>query len=148
MDVSQKIKLRRLSMKKLPAIGVAVLFLIQPVWAAAAKPGDQIRETIDKVLAIVKDPRFKQNKEERRDKLIEVIRPRFDFGEMAKRSLGPHWQRRSPEEQKQFTELFTSLLEDTYIDKVASYNGEKVRYVKENQDDGNGEVDTKIIDTK
>ena len=123
---------------------------MQPVSAAAAASGDRIRETVDKLLTILKDPQLKgeSKKTERRQKLKEVIGERFDFPEMAKRSLGSEWRRRSPEEQKEFVRLFTELLEQAYLDKIESYNGEKVQYLKEREDKDNAEVATKIIDNK
>jgi len=137
-------------MKTLSTVGLAILLLVQPVWLAAGVPGDQVRQTTDKVLAILKDPQLKgeSKKNERRDKLKELIYQRFDFTEMARRSLGSEWRRRSAEEQKEFVKLFTGLLERAYLDNIESYNGEKFRYLKEQEDNNHAEVDTKIIDNK
>lgn len=65
---------------------------------------------------------------------------------MAKRSLGSEWRRRSPEEQKEFVKLFTGLLEQAYLDQIESYSGEKVHYLKDQEDDNYAEVDTKIVE--
>jgi phospholipid transport system substrate-binding protein len=137
-------------MKTLSTVGLAILLLVQSVWVAAGVPGDQVRQTADKVLAILKDPQLKgeSKKNERREKLREVIYQRFDFTEMARRSLGSEWRRRSAEEQKEFVKLFTGLLERAYLDNIESYNGEKFRYLKEQEDNNHAEVDTKIIDNK
>ena len=69
---------------------------MQPVWVAAGVSGNQVRQSTDKLLAILKDSQLKgeSKKNERRDKLKEVIYQRFDFTEMAKRSLGSEWQPR------------------------------------------------------
>ena len=137
-------------MKTLSTVGLAILLLVQPVWAAAGVPGDQVRQTTDKLLAILKDPQLKgeSKKNERRDKLKEVIYQRFDFTEMARRSLGSEWRRRSPEEQREFVKLFTGLLERAYLDNIESYNGEKFRYLKEQEDNNHAQVDTKITGNK
>ena len=138
-------------MKTLSTVGLGMLLLLmQSVWAAAGVPGDQVRQTADKLLAILKDPQLKgESKEsERRDKLKEVLYQRFDFTEMAKRSLGSEWRRRSPEEQKEFVKLFTDLLERAYLDQIESYNGEKFQYLTEREDNNYAKVDTKIIDNK
>src|SRR6266478_4494624 len=105
-------------MKTLSTVGLTILLLVQPVWVAAGVPGDQVRQSADKLLAILKDPQLKgeSKKNERRDKLKEVIYQRFDFTEMARRSLGSEWRRRSPEEQREFVKLFTGLLEQAYLD--------------------------------
>ncbi|HEY7319210.1 MAG TPA: ABC transporter substrate-binding protein [Candidatus Binatia bacterium] len=139
-------------MKTLSTVGLGMLLLLMgSVWAGAGVPGDQVRQTTDKFLAILKDPQLKgeSKKNERRGKLKEVLYQRFDFTEMAKRSLGSEWRRRSPEEQKEFVKLFTDLLERAYLDKIESYNGENIQYLKERADDNNyAQVDTKIIDNK
>ena len=57
-------------------------------------------------------------KEERRRRLRQVIYPRFDFAEMARRSLGPTWRRVSPEEQQEFVRLFTDLLAESYVNNI------------------------------
>ena len=137
-------------MKTLSTVGLAILLLVQPVGVAAGVPGDEVRQTADKLLAILKDPQLKgeSKKNERRNKLKEVIYQRFDFTEMARRSLGSEWRRRSPEEQKEFVKLFTGLLERAYLDNIESYDGEKFRYLKEQEDNNQAQVDTKIIGNK
>jgi phospholipid transport system substrate-binding protein len=137
-------------MKTLSTVGLAILLLVQPVWVAAGVPGDQVRQSVDKLLAILKDPQLKgdSKKNERRDKLKEVIYQRFDFTEMARRSLGSEWRRHSPEEQREFVKLFTGLLEQAYLDNIESYNGEKFRYLKEQEDNNHAQVDTKITGNK
>jgi phospholipid transport system substrate-binding protein len=138
------------AMKALAAIGLGILLLMQPVRVAAGTPGDQVRQTTDKLLVILKDPRLKGegSKNERREKLKEVIYQRFDFTEMARRSLGSEWRRRTPDEQKEFVKLFTDVLERTYLDQIESYSGEKIQYLKEREDGNQAEVATKIVDNK
>jgi phospholipid transport system substrate-binding protein len=87
-------------------------------------------------------------KTERRDQLRQVISARFDFNEMAKRALGQHWQRRSAEQQRQFVQLFTDLLERSYADQIESFNGEKIVYGREKEEQDDAEVDTKIVTKK
>jgi len=126
---------------KLVALLVGILCLQFSGLAAAGLPTDQTRETVDKVLSIL---RSGANGDQRRQQLRDTINPRFDFSEMAKRSLGPHWSRRSPQEQQEFVKLFTDLLENSYVDKIEGYNGEKVLYSREQVDGDNAEVFTKI----
>jgi len=49
------------------------------------------------------------------------------------------------EQQEEFVRLFTRLLEDSYLDKIEYYQGEKVRYGRESQDNDYAQVDTRII---
>ena len=127
----------------LSLVGVIYLFVALPL--SAGVPSDQTRATIEKVLSILKDPAAKS---ERRERLRQVIYPSFDFAEMAKRSLGTHWQRRNPAEQQEFVKLFTDLVESSYVDAIESYNGEKVVVSNEKQDKEFAEVNTKIVTKK
>jgi phospholipid transport system substrate-binding protein len=127
-----------------------VLLLISTEFVIAGPAGEQVKQTVDRVVAIVADPALKgeAKQQERRRKLKEILYARFDFNEMAKRSLGSHWQKRTPEEQKEFVQLFTEVLESAYLDKLESYKGEKVRYLNERQEADFAEVSTKVIDGK
>jgi phospholipid transport system substrate-binding protein len=83
---------------------------------------------------------------ERKAKIREVILQRFNFEEMAKRSLGRHWQKRTPEEQQEFVQLFTDLLENSYIDKIERSEGkENINYTEETIEDSNASVRTAIV---
>ena len=118
--------------------------------ATAGVPTDQIRATVDRVLLILHDPKLNSTgaKEVRRTELRKTIFPRFDFEEMAKRSLGAEWRRRTPAEQKEFVRLFTELLKDSYVDSIESYRGNKVTYRRESQDGAYANVGTQIIDAQ
>jgi phospholipid transport system substrate-binding protein len=67
---------------------------------------------------------------------------------MAKQTLGRHWNQRTPTERSQFTDLFASLLDNSYISKIESYNNEKILYVKETIDGKYAEVKSKVITEK
>ena len=131
------------------AMGTLVLTVgpALPKEARAGVPTDQLRATVDRVLMILRDPKLKSvdANEARRAELRNAIFPRFDFEEMAKRSLGAEWRRRSPAEQKEFVRLFTELLKDSYVDSIEAYHGDKVLYRGESQDNGYAEVNTTVI---
>ena len=63
------------------ALGILVLLSAGPVVAGEAN--DQLKQSVDKVLAILNDPTLKGtgNSQERRQKLKEVVYSRFDFNE-------------------------------------------------------------------
>jgi len=130
---------------KLSWLLVGILCLQFPGLAAAGLPTDQTRETVDKVLGILQSG---AKGDQRRQQLRDTIYPRFDFPEMAKRSLGSHWSRRTPQEQQEFTKVFTGLLESSYVDKIETFNGEKVLYAREQVAGNNAEVFTKVVTKK
>jgi phospholipid transport system substrate-binding protein len=134
-------------MRKMLTAAALVLALVwQPLLAAAASPGEEVRASVEKFLAILKDPRLQDKPEERRKEIKDVIRERFDFTEMARRSLGPEWRRHTPEEHKEFVRLFTDLLERAYIRTVEDIRD--VRYRSERVDGDNAEVRTTVTDNK
>jgi len=127
-----------------------ILYFLVPAPVIAGAPTDQTRDCVDKILAILKNPELRSDgrKKERRERLRAIIYPRFDFAEMARRSLGSHWSRRPPQEQQQFVKLFTELLENSYVEKIESYNGETVSYLREKRDKDHAEVLTNIVTAK
>src|SRR5678815_583440 len=112
---------------------LAVLLSTLPNGAEAGVPTEQVRQTADKVLQVLQDPQLKSssNTGQRREQLTQILANRFDFTEMAKRSLGANWQKGSASEQQQFVRLFTNLLESSYIGQIESYSGEKIVYGRE-----------------
>ena len=125
--------------------------LVCAAWASAQEGATaQVKETIDRVLAILRDPALKgPDKEElRRKKLKDAIYPRFDFSEMAKRSLATHWRDRSQKEREEFVNLFADLLEQSYHKKLESYTDQEIIYAKEQIEDKFGLVATKIVSQK
>ena len=137
---------------RVASISVLILLscLLLPAASSAGGPTEQVRATVDKVLAIVRspNPKSKAQIDAQRTQLLEVIFPRFDFTEMAKRSLGPHWARRTPEEQREFVGIFAALMGRTYADNIESYSSQNVLYTREVQDKDYAEVDTKIVADK
>ncbi len=125
---------------------LAAVFLLLPS-VVFASVTDEVRQVVDKVLAIVTDKEMKkpQNEGKRRAALDRAISPIFDYAEMGKLSLGVHWRGRTPAEQKEFVGLFKTLLDNSYAGKIESYNNEKIVYLKENVEEDNAEVKSKII---
>ena len=134
-------------------IGITLLALwavcgFDPVWAGV--PTEKVKETTDKILAIVSDPALKDPAKEaqRRECIRKAVDELCDWEEMSRRSMGRHWAQRSEQEKKEFVRLFGQLLERTYIDKVESYSGEKVNYLGERVDGDYAEVEVKIVTKK
>jgi phospholipid transport system substrate-binding protein len=129
-------------------VGGEILGLTATAWAGA--PTDAVKKSVDEVIRILEDPAWKkpEKKQERRKLLEQTISQRFNFAEMAKRSLGAEWAKRTPEEQKEFAGNFQTLLANTYIGRIDAYSGEKVQYLKELNDGEYAEVYTKIDDGK
>jgi phospholipid transport system substrate-binding protein len=98
--------------------------------AWAGPPTDDLREGVDRVGKILKDPELAGDKraDERRVAISTAADKIFDFAETAKRALGQHWAPRTPAEREEFVRLFTELFHRTYVSKVDQFNSEmKIR---------------------
>jgi len=124
-----------------------IVHLVIPSKSLGGVATDQIKVTVDKALLVLKDPRLKPatKAKERRDQLKQILFARFDFTEMARRSLGSNWRRRTPKEQDEFVRLFTDLLERAYSETIEAYTDEKIVYLGEKLDGNYAEVKSKII---
>jgi phospholipid transport system substrate-binding protein len=115
--------------------------------AAAGAPSDQLKTQIDRVLKTLEDPELKKEGKarERRAAVRKIANDIFDFGETARRSLGRHWQPRTPAERDEFVQLFSDLLERSYISKVELYGGEKIQYQGDTIEGDQAKVQTKLL---
>ncbi len=124
-----------------------VLVLLTPLRSEAEGPTELVSDVIEKAIQILNDPKLGGNhrKGERLSLLREAVYSVFDFPEMARRSLGLHWRQRTPEEREEFVTIFTKLLEQTYANKIESYDDEKVVYTREAIDQGYAKVGSNIV---
>ncbi len=137
-------------MRKILIFFILIAFTLPNFAFATLSPMEQIKITVDKVISILKDPKYKvkSKAQQRRALLRQEIGKVFDFEEMSKRSLGVYWRERTPQERKEFVELYRDLLERSYADKIESYTNEEVIYLEEKIENGTyAYVRTKIITT-
>lgn len=122
-----------------------VLLAAGPVWAG--EPTQRLKETTDRIIAILGDPALKgPEKEAERNRLIrQIVDQRFEWEEMSRRTLARHWAKRSEGERKEFVQLFGRLLERTYRHKVDDYSGEEVLYDEELSEGPYSLVKTRIV---
>jgi len=129
-------------LKRILLVLTASIFMVS---VASATPTEDVKKTVDEVVHIVADKEMKKNDVKRRHALKKAISVIFDYNEMAKRSLGKHWNVRTAAEKKQFAELFATLLENSYAGKIESYNNEKIVYIKDIVDGEYAEVKSKVV---
>ena len=122
----------------------SLLLVGHAIRAEAGEPLDKIRVTVDDVMDVIANKNL--DEQQRRTQIRQAVLKRFGFDEMAQRSLAQHWRTLTPQQQKEFVELFTDLLERSYINRIASYRGGRqgVRYTKEDISGDNATVDTEI----
>jgi phospholipid transport system substrate-binding protein len=129
----------------LVSVLVGSLLLAGPLrWAEAGEPQEKVKGTVDEVVAILANHTLPPP--ERRTKIRQAVLQRFGFEEMAQRTLAQHWRTLTPPQRQEFVELFTDLLEGSYVNRMLNANPESrsVRYVKETIDQDQAVVHTEI----
>ena len=139
-----------MTLRIMPGLVAALLMLtvLTPDRAAwAGPPSDQLRTQIDRVIKVLEDPELKKegHVKDRRAAVRKIANDIFDFSETARRSLGRHWQGRTDAERNEFVQLFSDLLERSYISKIETYGGEKIAYLGDNIDGDQARVQTKLV---
>ncbi len=126
---------------------VGIMLLLPPSPIRAGEPTEEIRAAIEKGLAILNDESLGTNgKNAHMERIRDIVRPLFNFKEMARRSLGRHWRDMPPEDRTEFVTVFADLLEMTYAEKIDLYKGGEVSFVREVVDEDYARVDSKVKD--
>ena len=114
---------------------------------AADSPTQAIKGTTDTLLAVLEDPQFSpvEKVAERRARLQDIVITRFDYNEMARRTLAKHWKERSAKERHEFTSLLSKLLTNSYITIIESRTDEQVNYLDETIKKDFARVRTEIV---
>lgn len=102
---------------------------------AQGEPKGKLETSVQQAIAILKDPELAvpARREERREMLRRVIYQEFDFTRMSQSAVGRVWVKFSPGQQQRFVVLFKQLLENTYMNMIERYDGERVEFIKEVQ---------------
>lgn len=112
---------------------------------AENSPTDDIRASVDAIIAILKNEQLDQAG--KRAEIKAVVNKRFDFRAMSQRTLATNWKKTTDEEKNRFVDLFSQLIENSYVGKLDSYTNEKVNYTGEKVDGRKAVVETVIITT-
>ena len=126
---------------------VLVLVLSSALDASAGPPTDQFREGVERVFQTLRDPELKgeANATRRWATVAKMSEQIFDFGETAKRSLGQHWDARTPAERAEYVRLFTDLIQRSYVSRVDRYGAEKMAFRGETIDGNQAVVRTALL---
>jgi len=111
---------------------------------AVENPKAQLQGTMERVMAVTRTFRNATDFTDNKDRLRQIILPRFDFSEMARRSLGNRWSTLAGRENE-FVAAFVQFAEASYMNALGSYRGEKMTYGREQVDENFAEVDTQVL---
>jgi phospholipid transport system substrate-binding protein len=136
-------KLTHVSMVKF--FGLIVLALLMFASSATAEgPKEQLQDTIDGIIRVLKTIRTPADIDRNRKSIRQLLLTRFDFAAMAQRSLGNRWNDLRGNQQE-FVSVFTDFVEHGYMSTLGSYRGEKVVYDQDWVNGESAEVDTRVV---
>ncbi len=93
------------------AITLSGLLVACAVQAAETPPDALVRQTVDEVMAVIKQSKDKRTLHDLAEK---KVLPKFDFREMTILAVGKHWRQASEAQRKALENGFRSLLVSTY----------------------------------
>lgn len=135
------------SVISLKSVLAAIAMLFSATAWAAEDPKTVIEDTVNgiiKVLEARKDVTILTESD--REKIRKVVTGRFDYREMAMRSLGQTWNDINESDRAYFTDLFRKLLERSYGNRLASFRNQKVVYGDAEYKGDKSRVQTTVID--
>ena len=124
------------------ALAAVAAFAIAPS-APGPGPRDVVSETVDDVLAVLKDASLAP--EARRERIVEIAYARFDFPTMSKLVLAKYWKRFDAAQREAFLKEFKDFLAHRYGDRIDRYEQERVEIVGERSaKGGDAIIETRI----
>lgn len=130
----------------------AAWFLVAAAFAGSGPaPREVVQATVTRIIAVLQEQPDVERMprgdylEKRRAEMRRIATEIFDFEEMARRALGRHWTARTRAEQTEFVDLFTDVLEHSYVGRIEAYAGERILYLGEIVDGNYATVRSRII---
>jgi phospholipid transport system substrate-binding protein len=123
---------------------VSFVFLLLWPWNtwATESPLELVRLTTERAVPVLQNP----SPQERGGKFWEIVLPRFDTQEIAKRCLSAHWTELTDEQRKEFVQLFIELVKRSYQGTLERHaTGAQFFFDQERIDGDFAEVDTRIL---
>lgn len=139
--------------KKLFAVMVAVgSFAFSQHALAQETPDALVKRISQEVLDLVKaDKEIQAGNQKRVLDLVEArILPHVDFQRMTSLAASRHWRDATPEQQKQLTNEFRSLLVYTYSGAISQIKDQKVEFkpMRGDPSDTDAEVRSQVVQTR
>ena len=135
-------------LKKRLAGCMLVMMLLMSVPAYAGAPMSAVENTVNRVLDVLRDPKLKgpTAKPAKTEKLRVIYKDMFDEMEFSRRTLTRNWNKFTPEQRREFVDLFEQVLEKTYLDRILEYSNEKIVFYKESMiADDKAEIQSRVI---
>ncbi len=121
-----------------------VLFFVAATYSfAIPAPQTQVEEMVNSVLNVLK--RTDLTAEQKKEQVSGMVQSYLNMQSMARRTLGPYWDKATEEQRKQFSDLFVQVLEGTYLNRVGDYSDGQVKFLKQRVKGTKAIIDTVIV---
>jgi len=111
---------------------------------ASSGPKEQVQQTVEAILTVLRSA--DADEEQKRQQISALVRKRFDYQTMSQGVLGRNWRVTGEQQRSKFVDLFSTLLEETYLGRIRSYKGQEIIYADAQIRKNRAEVDTFIKD--
>ena len=135
-------------MKRLLVGFILLALLIIPLHVRAGVPFDTVKGHVNEVLRVLRDPALQEeaNEEAKQEQIEAIADEMFDYVALSRLTLSRNWKKFNSDQKKEFVQLYRSILEKAYMDRILSYTDEKVTFGKETMlSEKKAEVQTHII---
>ena len=135
-------------MKRLLVGFILLVLLIIPLHVRAGVPFDTVKGHVNEVLRVLRDPALQgeANEEAKQEQIEAIADEMFDYVALSRLTLSRNWKKFNSDQKKEFVQLYRSILEKAYMDRILSYTDEKVTFGKETMlSEKKAEVQTHII---
>ena len=132
-------------------LGILCLALPLSLEAREGQPVERVRDTLETALRILNDPALQGPEKDvaRKQEVRKLIADRFNYPEMAERSLNTHWEKLTREQRQEFVALFGELFERSYSRMVLqSLSDQQITYAGESVNGTDAVVNTILVDQR
>jgi phospholipid transport system substrate-binding protein len=109
------------------ALWIAIACGLGAAAPAQANPMEVVQTTVNQALDVLRDQATPLA--ERQTKLRSIVAASFDFREMSRSAMGYHWRSLTPDQRQEFTSVFTTFIEDSYLAKINDYANQRVEFL-------------------
>ena len=134
--------------KRLCAVLIVVLSLSSFGAHAAmgGEPTERVRAVVDQLYRLASTPATTPDERRQRDvAAAEVMDGLFDWQTMARLTLRPHWEKRTPAERDEFTRLFGDLFRQAYLTRLSLVDANAFRYAGDTITGDQATVNTQVV---
>jgi len=112
--------------------------------AETGTPTSSLTEAVNLFINVASNDEL--STQEKKSRITTIVKEKVDLPVVSQRVISRYWKKASKEDKKEFIELFTQVIVNTYASLLNQYNNEEVEYLKEEIKKGKyAKVNTNIV---